>query len=181
MRPGQGEAGEDALSTGASRSSRGGHPRAWRHSAPACLLCPHGRGAGTPLGWGGVGASHMFGPRQDPALETQSLYPKDCSVSHCGSLGGAGGPGGAGGAPESQAWLGHQREAARREPQAFGDLVSSHLFLSLRTSQLGLCLSSSLSLGDSGVKEFAVGWEWLFPTSAGDPAASFALSQTSSL
>lgn len=150
MRPVQGEAGEEAMPTGASRSSRGGHTRAWRHSAPACLLCPHGMVAGAPLGWGGVGAFHMFGPRQDPALETQSLCPKDCSLSHSGSLGGAGGAGAAGGAPESQAWpdeqsRGHQREVARREPQGVGDLVSCCLFLSSSQPVGSLSLFFSVS------------------------------------
>lgn len=110
--------------------------------------------------WAGVGAFHMFGPRQDPTLETQSLCPKDYSLSHSGSLGGAGGAGAAGGAPESQAWpdersRGHQREVARREPQG-SETWSPVAFFSLHLSQLGLCLSSSLFLGDSGVKEFVV-------------------------
>lgn len=100
--------------------------------------------------WAGVGAFHMFGPRQDPTLETQSLCPKDCSLSHSGSLGGAGGAGAAGGAPESQAWpdersRGHQREVARREPQGVGDLVSSCLFLSSSQPVGSLSLFFSVS------------------------------------
>lgn len=100
--------------------------------------------------WAGVGAFHMFGPRQDPTLETQSLCPKDCSLSHSGSLGGAGGAGAAGGAPESQAWLdersrGHQREVARREPQGVGDLVSCCLFLSSSQPVGSLSLFFSVS------------------------------------
>lgn len=100
--------------------------------------------------WAGVGAFHMFGPRQDPALETQSLCPKDCSLSHSGSLGGAGGAGAAGGAPESQAWpdeqsRGHQQEVARREPQGVGDLVSSCLFLSSSQPVGSLSLFFSVS------------------------------------
>lgn len=100
--------------------------------------------------WAGVGAFHMFGPRQDPTLETQSLCPKDCSLSHSGSLGGAGGAGAAGGAPESQAWpdersRGHQREVARREPQGVGDLVSCCLFLSSSQPVGSLSLFFSVS------------------------------------
>lgn len=100
--------------------------------------------------WAGVGAFHMFGPRQDPTLETQSLCPKDCSLSHSGSLGGAGGAGAAGGALESQAWpdersRGHQQEVARREPQGVGDLVSSCLFLSSSQPVESLSLFFSVS------------------------------------
>lgn len=100
--------------------------------------------------WAGVGAFHMFGPRQDPTLETQSLCPKDCSLSHSGSLGGAGGAGAAGGAPESQAWpdersRGHQQEVARREPQGVGDLVSCCLFLSSSQPVGSLSLFFSVS------------------------------------
>lgn len=100
--------------------------------------------------WAGVGAFHMFGPRQDPTLETQSLCPKDCSLSHSGSLGGAGRAGAAGGAPESQAWLdersrGHQQEVARREPQGVGDLVSCCLFLSSSQPVGSLSLFFSVS------------------------------------
>lgn len=100
--------------------------------------------------WAGLGAFHMFGPRQDPTLETQSLCPKDCSLSHSGSLGGAGGAGAAGGAPESQAWpdersRGHQREVARREPQGVGDLVSCCLFLSSSQPVGSLSLFFSVS------------------------------------
>lgn len=100
--------------------------------------------------WAGVGAFHMFGPRQDPTLETQSLCPKDCSLSHSGSLGGASGAGAAGGAPESQAWpdersRGHQREVARREPQGVGDLVSCCLFLSSSQPVGSLSLFFSVS------------------------------------
>lgn len=77
MRPVQGEAGEEAMPTGASRSSRGGHTQAWRHPAPACLLCPHGTVAGTPLGWGG-GPSHVWAPPRprpgDPASVSQRLH-----------------------------------------------------------------------------------------------------------
>lgn len=47
--------------------------------------------------WGGVGAPHMSGPHQDPALETQSLSPKGGSPSHSGIPGwggwGSGDPG----------------------------------------------------------------------------------------
>lgn len=99
MRPAQGEAGKGCAHR-CQQVFPGGQTRAGA-ALPLPVGSPHVGWWLVPL-WGGVGAPHVSGARQDPALETQSLSPRGSSPSHSGIPGWGDG---AGGGPETRAWL----------------------------------------------------------------------------
>lgn len=139
------------MPTGASRSSRGGQTQAWRHSA--LPVCPPSRGVVADTPW--EGGPSLVGLCQDPALETQSLPPKNSRLPlrFLGRVGGARGV---------QGWLqglgsqGHRWQVVKCEPQGLETWFPFVIFFSLGTDWFYHGLFSSLSVGDSEVKEFVV-------------------------